>query len=218
MAWRVTLYLQKYWEPNSEEAWWPTRYLFEQQLKAPGCMCQDEGWKAQRKPQHHWLLLSYDLRHRVRSFIRRVSETLAVWFLCSRGASRSTFCGERRLPSCCCNTKHTKYKKTCQNSASKLRSAGDSWRLSCSVNRLRQYSSQPDNIYTLNYMSKWRWIFCISSRLACLLACYLKFLKKGSKMAERTNIPQAMLMLWNGPHFLSRPVAVVNWTIKMYFI
>lgn len=63
--------------------------------------------------QCYWLLLpSYDLRHSMRCFIRRVSETMAVWFVSSVGrASPSTFCGGQRLPSCCCNTTNTKMQK-----------------------------------------------------------------------------------------------------------
>ena len=104
---------------EGEEARWRTAFSsffflkipIEQQLKAPGCTHQDAVWWPQSKPQRYWLLLSYDLRHSVRCFIRRVSETIAVWFLSSGGARPSTFCGEWRRPSCCCNTKHTQKKK-----------------------------------------------------------------------------------------------------------
>lgn len=47
MAWRVTLYLQKYWKPNSGRVRKPDgqHLLFQlkQQLKAPGCIEQDMG-------------------------------------------------------------------------------------------------------------------------------------------------------------------------------
>lgn len=47
MAWRVTLYLQKYWKPNSGRVRTPdgqhVLFQLKQQLKAPGCIDQDMG-------------------------------------------------------------------------------------------------------------------------------------------------------------------------------
>lgn len=108
---------------KADEVWWRIAFFIpiEQQLKAPGCVCQDAVVWPPVKHQRDWLLLSDDLRPRLGCFFRRVSETIDVWYPISGAAGPFTFCGGRRLPSCCCDAKQK------QDNMSELPGCSTSW-------------------------------------------------------------------------------------------